>query len=130
MSQLENAIKKRQKFYWLGRNLDDNGDTTGAIKAFETYATYLLKEDEYIPHQWISKLYDKLGEKEKSLSHMERFAGGCPPPRAAIVYKEIGERYLTLGNTEKAISNFESAYEITPKIGVKSKIEKLKSSKR
>jgi hypothetical protein len=90
-----NAIRKRQEYYWLGRKYADENDLPKAIEAYKTYSTHLSEEDKHIPHQWISKFYDQLGETEKSLSHLEEFAKGCTPPRAAEVYKVFIPEYLT-----------------------------------
>ena len=128
MSHEQNAIKKRQEFYWLGRKFEDENDLSKAIEAYKTYSTYLAEEDKHIPHQWVSKFYSQLGETEKSLFHLEEFAKGCTPPRAAEVYKEIGEKYLTIHSIKKAVSNFENAIINNPNIGVKKKLNELKNS--
>lgn len=128
MSHEQNAIKKRQEFYWLGRKYEDENDLPKAIEAYKTYSTHLAEEDKHIPHQWVSKFYDQLGETEKSLFHLEEFAKGCTPPRAAEVYKELGEKYLTIHSIEKAVSNFENAIANNPNIGVKKKLNELKNS--
>ena len=128
MSHEQNAIKKRQEFYWLGRKYEDENDLPKAIEAYKTYSTHLAEEDKHIPHQWVSKFYDQLGETEKSLFHLEEFAKGCTPPRAAEVYKELGEKYLAIHSIEKAVSNFENAIANNPNIGVKKKLDELKNS--
>lgn len=128
MSHEQNAIKKRQEFYWLGRKYEDENDLPKAIEAYKTYSTHLAKEDKHIPHQWVSKFYDQLGETEKSLFHLEEFAKGCTPPRAAEVYKELGEKYLAIHSIEKAVSNFENALANNPHVGVKKKLDELTNS--
>lgn len=128
MSHEQNAIKKRQESYWLGRKYEDENDLPKAIEAYKTYSTHLAEEDKHIPHQWMSKFYDQLGETEKSLFHLEEFAKGCAPPRAAEVYKELGEKYLTIYSIEKAVSNFENAIANNPNIGIKKKLDELKNS--
>ena len=128
MDTIQNPIKKRQELYWLGRKYQDEGNYPEAIEAYQAYSAQLEEEDKHIPHQWISSFYEKLGEKEKALVHLEGFAKGCTPPKAAEVYKEIGEKYLALNNIEKAVINFEKAIAKDPKIGVKKKLEELKNS--
>lgn len=128
MNQGQNALKKRQEFYWLGRKFEEENDLQQAIEAYKTYSTHLAEEDKHIPHQWISKLYDQLGETGKSLFHLEEFAKGCTPPKAAEVYKELGEKYLQTESIQKAISNFENAIANNPNIGVKKKLDELRNS--
>lgn len=128
MNTNQTAIQKRQHFYWLGRKWEDENDIPKAIEAYKEYSTHLAEEDKHIPHQWISKFYDQLGSSEKSLFHLEEFAKGCTPPKAAEVFKEIGEKYLELNSIEKAVSSFESAIENNPNIGIKKKLDELKNS--
>lgn len=128
MNTNQSVIQKRQHFYWLGRKWEEENDILKAIEAYKEYSIHLADEDKHIPHQWISKFYDQLGNPEKSLIHLEEFAKGCTPPRAAEVYKEIGEKYLGLNSIEKAIINFENAIGNNPNIGVKKKLDELKSS--
>lgn len=128
MSHDPNVIKKRQEYYWLGRKYEEENDLPQAIQAYLTYSSHLAEVDQHIPHQWISKFYEQLGDIEKSLFHLEEFAKGCTKERAAKVYKEIGEKYLAINSTEKAISNFEQAVRNNPSIGVKKKLDELKNS--
>lgn len=121
-------IQKRQHFYWLGRKHKKNGDLEEAIDDYLTYSTHLELKDEHIPHQWVSGFYSQLGDVENSLLHLEVFAKGCSPPKAAVVFKEIGEKYLELNIIEKAVSNFENAIKNNPSIGVKKKLDELKNS--
>jgi len=124
----QSEIQKRQEFYWLGRKYQEQGNYTEAIEAYKTYSTHLADEDKHIPHQWISDFYEKLGKKEKSLFHLGKYAQGCTPPRAAEVFKEIGEHYLLINSIEKAVTNFENAIKNNPKIGIKKKLDNLKNS--
>jgi tetratricopeptide (TPR) repeat protein len=128
MTQQPNTLKQRQESYWLGRKHEKENDLPQAIEAYKTYSTHLAEEDQHIPHQWISKLYDQLGERKESLFHLEEFAKGCTPPRAAEVYKELGEKYLKTQSIEKAVSSFENAIANNPNIGVKKKLEELRNS--
>lgn len=130
MTQEQNTLNKRQEFYWLGRKHQEENNLPQAIEAYKTYSTHLAEEDQHIPHQWISKFYDQLGETEKSLFHLEEFAKGCTPPRAAEVYKELGEKHLKIDSIEKAVSNFENAIANNPNIGVKKKLEELRNSSK
>jgi tetratricopeptide (TPR) repeat protein len=128
MNTNQTVIQKRQHFYWLGRKREDENDIPKAIEAYKEYSTHLAEGDKHIPHQWISKFYDKLENPEKSLIHLEEFAKGCTPPKAAEVFKEIGEKYLELNSIEKAVINFENAIENNPNIGIKKKLDELKNS--
>ena len=123
----QNIIKKRQEFYWLGRKFADENNLLKAIEAYKTYSTYLSDEDKHIPQQWIFKFYEDLGEVEKSLYHLEEFAKGCTPPKAAEVFKEVGEKFLKINLIERAKINFENAIEKNPNIGVKKKLKELKN---
>lgn len=128
MNTNQSAIQMRQHFYWLGRKLEQENNIPKAIEAYKEYSTYLADEDKHIPHQWISKFYDQLGNQEESLIHLEKFAKGCTPQKAAEVYKEIGEKYLELNSIENAVTNFENAIKNNPNIGVKKKLDELKNS--
>lgn len=120
------VINIRQHFYWLGKKFEDENNIEKAIESYKEYSMHLADEDKHIPHQWISKLYDQAGNQEKSLLHLETFAKGCTPPRAAEVYKEIGEKYLVLKAVEKAIESFEKALDRNSQIPVKKKLKELK----
>lgn len=124
----KNAIQKRQYYYSLGRKFEKENNINEAIKTYKEYSTYLADEDKHIPHKWISSFYEQLGDIENSLFHLEEFAKGCSAPKAAEVFKELGENYLKLGNIYKAILNFEAAIHFNPNIGVKKKIDELKNS--
>lgn len=126
MNTNQTAIQKRQHFYWLGQKLEDENDIPKAIEAYKEYSTHLAEGDKHIPHQWISKFYDQLGNIEKSLFHLEKFAKGCTPQKAAEVFKEIGEKYLELNSIEEAVLSFESAIENNPNVGIKKKLDELK----
>jgi tetratricopeptide (TPR) repeat protein len=128
MNTEHSIIKKRQHYYWLGMKWENENDLPKAIEAYKTYSTHLAEQDKHIPHQWISKFYEQLGDTEKSLLHLEKFAEGCTPPKAAEVYKSLGERYLTIHSIEKAVWNFENAIENNPNIGVKKKLDELIST--
>jgi len=127
MNTNQEEIQKRQHFYRLGQQREKENDIPSAIEAYKEYSTYLANGDKHIPHQWISKFYNKLGNPEKSLIHLEEFARGCTPPKAAEVFKEIGEKYLELKSIEKAVLNFENAIKNNPNIGIKKKLDELKN---
>lgn len=127
MNLYKTVLQKRQYYYWLGRKWKDENNIPKAIEAYEEYSNHLAEDDKHIPHQWISKLYAQLGNYEKSLIHLERFAKGLSPLNAADVYKEIGEKYLILNIVDKAVLNFENAIKNNPNIGIKKKLDELKS---
>jgi len=118
-------IKQCQHFYWLGQDLKERADYSGAIEAFKSYSQYLKNTDKHIPHQWISGLYEKLGNEEASLFHLEKFVAGCSPPFAIKIYKEMADRYLKLEQPDMALVNLQKAYDINPNCGVSNKIDAL-----
>lgn len=128
MNTNQQDIGKRQHYYWLARKHADEKDIVTAIVAYTEYSMHLADEDKHIPHQWIAEFCEQLGDLEKSLYHLEEFAQGCTPPKAAEVFKEIGEKYLVLNNREKAVLNFEKAIINNPNIGVKKKLDEIKNS--
>lgn len=121
-------FQRRYHYYWIARNWQDQGNLSKTIEAYKEYATHLAKKDQHIPHQWISRFYEKLDKPKESLYHLELFAEGCASPRAANEYKTIGERYLSINAKEKAILNFEKAIKINPQIGVKTILKNLKKN--
>lgn len=128
MSYNQEIIKKRQEFYFLGQQHEENKDLQKAIDAYKTYSSFLSDADKHIPYQWISKIYDQLGEAKQSLLALEKFANGCTPPKAAEVYKELGDSYLRLGDFENTFNCYTKAMEKNPKIGLKKKLDELKIS--
>lgn len=127
MNMKEGSLQKIQHFYWLGRKYEEEDNIEKAIESYMEYSTHLADKDKHIPHQWISGFYEKLGESEKSLNHLEEFVKGCTPKKAAEIYKQIGEKYLELNMIEKAISSFENAIENNSNIGVKTTLDDLKN---
>lgn len=121
-------LQNIQKYYWEGRAYEESHNYKEAIAAYITYSSYLSESDQHIPHQWISKLYSKLNQVERALEHLEIFADGCSPPRAAEVYKEIGSQYLEINRSEQAIKAYENAIQNNPNIGVKKQLESLKNN--
>ena len=121
------VVQRRQHFYWLGRNYQENGNLEEAINAYKAYSTHLATADKHIPFLWISKMYKQLDDTENGLAYLESYAKGCTPPKAAEIYKEIGEEYLQHQNIEKAVLNFEEAIKNNPSIGVKKQLDELKN---
>lgn len=128
MGANQDLILKRQHYYWIGKNCEKVNNVQGAIEAYIEYAKHLDEADKHVPQKWISNLYSSIGRKRESLNHLKKFAIGCSPPKAAEVYKELGEKYIEQNNIVKAISSFELALKNNPNIGLKSKLEELKSS--
>ena len=120
-------LDRRYHYYQLGRRYEQAGNLPEAIKAYTTYATHLEEADQHIPEQWLSKLYDQLGDTHSALQCLERHVTGCTPPRAAQIHRDLAERYQALGVTQKAIAHYEQAIANNPSIGVKKELEKLKS---
>ncbi len=123
--EIQKSIKKRQFYYFQGREYEKRNQPEKAIKSYLDYSGALSSEDQHIPHQWISKLYEKLGDKESSFIHLELFANGSTDARKSEIYKEIGEKYELLERYEKALEYFQKATAINNQIGLKTKISKL-----
>lgn len=123
--EIQKSIKKRQFYYFQGSEYERGNQLEKAIKSYLDYSGVLSKEDQHIPHQWISKLYEKLGDKENSLIHLELFADGSTDARKSEIYKEIGEKYELMERYEKALEFFQKATSINNQIGLKTKISKL-----
>lgn len=121
----QDQIALRQKYFFEGREYEQANDYKRAITSYIQYSEHLKKEDQHIPHQWISKLFADLGKEEESLHHQEVYAKGCSPPKASECYKHLGERYEKLDDTIKALQAYKKAIELNPSIGVKKKIEDL-----
>lgn len=123
--EIQKSIKKRQFYYFQGSEYEKENQLEKAIKSYLDYSGVLSEEDQHIPHQWISKLYERLGDKENSLIHLELFADGSTDARKSEVYKEIGEKYELMERYEKALEFFQKATSINNQIGLKTKISKL-----
>ena len=121
------SIKARQHYYFLGRQYAEENKIEKAIETYKIYSTHLAEENEHTPYHWISTLYDKLGEKEKSLDSLSQYAKGCSSPKAADLYKEIGKSYIDLNLVDKAIISFEKSLKIDPENVLIKKVETLKN---
>lgn len=122
-------IRKRQNHYFKGRDNEFNGKLEKAIEEYQLYSESLDSADKHIPYQWISKLYSRLGNTNDSLKYLEMYGDGCSPPKAAEVFKELGELYEKNESIQKALNAYEKAIEFNPNIGAKKKIESLKNKK-
>lgn len=120
-------LEKRKHFFWLGQKYEGENNISKAIQAYQEYSKHLAQQDKHIPHYWISILYEKIGQINNALTHLELFAKGCTSQKAAEVYKEIGEKYLKLNSIEKAKENFQQAVKNNPNIGVRKKLDDLKN---
>jgi tetratricopeptide (TPR) repeat protein len=117
--------KNRQSYYFQGRAFEKENQLEKAINSYLDYSTTLSIEDQHIPHQWISKLYERLGNKEKSLIHLELYSRGEKDAKKSEIYKEIGEEYESMGNHEKALDFYLKATNKNNQIGLKTRISKL-----
>jgi tetratricopeptide (TPR) repeat protein len=127
MSISKTDIQYRQHYYQLGRKYEDESNLPKAIEAYKEYSNHLAYKDKHIPHQWISKFYYQIGNIEESLFHLEVFAKGCTPPKAAELYKEIGAKYIEINEIDKARTCLDFAIEKDPNIGVKKLLDDLKN---
>lgn len=127
MKSAQSIIQLRQHYYWLGRRYHEEGKIPEAIEAYKEYSTHLDEKDQHMPHLWISNYYKELGDVQKTLKHLEIYAAGCTPPRAAEIYKDLGEKYLVLDAIEKAIQCYELAIKNNSNIGIRKKLTELKS---
>ncbi|MCB0705665.1 MAG: hypothetical protein KDC34_10165 [Saprospiraceae bacterium] len=119
-------VQNRQHYYFEGRKLVKNGKKEEAIEAYKNYSSHMLLKDMHIPFQWISQLYEELGEIENSLYYLRLFARGCSPQKSADLHKHVGEWYLKNDYKLFAKDCFEDAMLLNPNIGLKKKIEDLK----
>jgi tetratricopeptide (TPR) repeat protein len=117
----------RQKYYFEGKACEASGDFYGAIRAYETYSTWLKTEDRHIPFQWIADLFLRLGKEEEALQYLSKHAAGCSAPRAADMFRQIGSEYERLKQFELALEAYETAAEKNPKNPPKKKIDDIKS---
>lgn len=129
MIEYTSKIRQRQNHYFKARDNEFNGKLEEAIEEYQLYSESLDSADKHIPYQWISKLYSRLGNKNDSLKYLEMYGDGCSPPKAAEVFKELGELYEKNELIQKALSSYQKAIDFNPNIGVKKKIESLKKKK-
>jgi len=103
---LEEYIKVKPENFlahiYLGRVYEELGKNSEAAKEYEAALTE-REEDEILIT--LDNLYDKLGEKEKSIEVLEKFLSRNPD------YPKVRERvallYLSINNYEKALDNYE-----------------------
>lgn len=114
----QTTTKRRQRHYLAAMTCEERGDWIGAIAAYETYCACLAEEDRYIPHQWIAKIQQAMGNTRGAIEHLLLFAQGCTPLRAAEVYKEVGFLYEQLGERRLAIEALERAGKANPRMGL------------
>jgi len=103
---LEEYIKVKPENFlahiYLGRVYEELGKNSEAAKEYEA-ALKEREEDEILIT--LDNLYDKLGEKEKSIEVLEKFLSRNPD------YPKVRERvallYLSINNYEKALDNYE-----------------------
>jgi len=89
----------------------------------------LAVKDRFIPHVWISGLYDKLNQPIEAIFHLEEYAKGCSENKAALTWKEIGERYIKINDFDKALFSFEEAIKHDSAVSVKKLMDKVKKSR-
>lgn len=110
-----------------------------AIETYLLYSEALAFADRYIPHIWISVLYDKLNLPSKAIYHIEQHVKGYIEWKASIdnkdlskskigeLYKDIGKRYLVINELENAIHAFELALSYDENVSVKKLIDSAKN---
>lgn len=107
MDELNNKIKKRQDYYFKGREFEKIGNFQNAIESYLEYSKHLDIEDQHIPKLWISKLFKKLGDKEHELLYHLDYIKGCTKPTQVILYNELGKEFKVnsdIENSRKYIS--------------------------
>lgn len=87
-----NAIKKRQYYFWLGKAYEVEEEWEKAIEAYKQYSSFLEEKDKHIPHLWISKIYDKRGDKKNAILHLKEYSKGCSTSKQNSINQEIKER--------------------------------------
>ena len=132
-------IDKRYDLFWLGMKYEKEDNFQQAIETYLLYSEALAFADRYIPHIWISVLYDKLNLPSKAIYHIEQHVKGYIEWKASIhnkdlskskigeLYKDIGKRYLVINELENAIHAFELALSYDENVSVKKLIDNAKN---
>ena len=132
-------IDKRYDLFWLGMKYEKENNFQQAIETYLLYSEALAFADRYIPHIWISVLYDKLNLPSKAIYHIEQHVKGYIEWKASIhnkdlskskigeLYKDIGKRYLVINELENAIHAFELALSYDENVSVKKLIDNTKN---
>jgi len=118
-------LKGRRKYFWEGQNYENNNLYSKAIDSYVNYSRFLDEADQHYPYKWIANLYEQLGEEDKALIALSKYASGCSKPIGAKVYRKVGERYLERNRIQETIIAFKKALECDPKVGVKKKLQQL-----
>lgn len=132
-------IDKRYDLFWLGMKYEKENNFQQAIETYLLYSEALAFENRFIPHIWISGLYDKLILSSKAIYHIEQHVKGYIEWKASIdnkdlskskigeLYKDIGKRYLVINELENAIHAFELALSYDENVSVKKLIDSAKN---
>ena len=132
-------IDKRYNLFWLGMKYEKENNFQQAIETYLLYSEALAFADRYIPHIWISVLYDKLNLPSKAIYHIEQHVKGYIEWKASIdnkdlskskigeLYKDIGKRCLVINELENAIHAFELALSYDENVSVKKLIDSAKN---
>ena len=132
-------IDNRYDLFWLGMKYKKENNFQQAIETYLLYSEALAFADRYIPHIWISVLYDKLNLPSKAIYHIEQHVKGYIEWKASIdnkdlskskigeLYKDIGKRYLVINELENAIHAFELALSYDENVSVKKLIDSAKN---
>ena len=132
-------IDKRYDLFWLGMKYEKENNFQQAIETYLLYSEALAFADRYLPHIWISVLYDKLNLPSKAIYHIEQHVKGYIEWKASIdnkdlskskigeLYKDIGKRYLVINELEHAIHAFELALSYDENVSVKKLIDSAKN---
>jgi tetratricopeptide (TPR) repeat protein len=132
-------IDKRYDLFWLGMKYEKENNFQQAIETYLLYSEALAFENRFIPHIWISVLYDKLNLPSKAIYHIEQHVKGYIEWKASIdnkdlskskigeLYKDIGKRYLVINELENAIHAFELALSYDENVSVKKLIDSAKN---
>ena len=132
-------IDKRYDLFWLGMKYEKEDNFQQAIETYLLYSEALAFADRYIPHIWVSVLYDKLNLPSKAIYHIEQHVKGYIEWKASIhnkdlskskigeLYKDIGKRYLVINELENAIHAFELALSYDENVSVKKLIDNAKN---
>ena len=132
-------IDNRYDLFWLGMKYEKENNFQQAIETYLLYSEALAFADRYIPHIWISVLYDKLNLPSKAIYHIEQHVKGYIEWKASIdnkdlskskigeLYKDIGKRYLVINELENAIHAFELALSYDENVSVKKLIDNAKN---
>lgn len=87
-------IQKRQHYYRLSKDNEEDNNLIGAIEAYKEYAVLLEERDKHIPYLWISKLYHKLGDNDSAKLYLKKYSAKIISKKLKSIPKEIEKKKM------------------------------------